>query len=98
PVAPGGLGAAKPEVYLELHPAEMVLGAARRRQAHLGQPQQVEEALQVRDLKAQIDEGPQGHVPADAGEAVKEGPVFTGWQGRQGVPPPLRRGLQWRAR
>jgi len=39
PVAPGGLGAAKPEVHLELHPAEMVLGAARRRQTHLGQPQ-----------------------------------------------------------
>ena len=42
-----------------------------------GQPQDGDQPLQFLHREPQVNEGPQGHVAADAGETVKKGPAFT---------------------
>ena len=82
----------RPGLDLHLDAGEVLLGHPAGRERNPGQPQGREQPLQLLHWQPQVNEGPQGHIAADAGETIKKRPALTPGQCRQRVQPPLRPG------
>lgn len=59
----------------------MVLGDRVGGEGDSGKAQGGDEVLEGGGGEAQVNQGPQGHVAADAGEAIEKGPGLARWQG-----------------
>ena len=74
PVGPGRLR--RPGLNLHLDAGEVLLGHPAGREGDLGQPQGREQPLQFFHRQPQVNQGPQGHIAAEARETVKKGPAW----------------------
>ncbi len=77
-VGAGRLGRGGLDLHLDA--GEVLLGHPAGREGDAGKPQGREQALQFLHRQAQVNQGPQGHIAADARETVKKGPAWLNWQ------------------
>ena len=78
PVGAGRLG--RPGLNLHLDAGEVLLGHPAGREGDPGQPQGREQPLQLFHRQPQINQGPQGHIAADAGKTIKKRPAWLNSQ------------------
>ena len=83
PVGPGRLG--RPGLNPYLDAGEVLFADALGGDGDPGQPQGRKQPLQLFHRQPQVNQGPQGHIAADAGKTVKKGPA---WLNSQKLIPP----------
>ena len=83
PVVPGRLGLGGGNLHFDA--GEVSFAHPVGGDGDVGEPQGRNQVLQFRHRQPQVDQGPQGHIAADTGEAIKKGP--TGLNSQRLIPP-----------